>query len=70
MNTIRKLEKNISKAILENSLNAGKKDNMYIDKDDKYYYVMIGASYILRLGFIDDFIFNIDCFDKRNLIEQ
>ena len=70
MNTIRKLEKNISKAILENSLNAGKKDNMYIDKDDKYYYVMIGASYILRLGFIDDFIFNIDCFDKRNLIDM
>lgn len=70
MDTIRKLEKNISKAILENSLNAGKKDNMYIDKDDKYYYVMIGASYILRLGFIDDFIFNIDCFDKRNLIDM
>lgn len=50
MDTLTTLEKNLSKAILENIFNYKKDKKMYIDKDDKDYYVSYGGNYILRLG--------------------
>lgn len=70
MDTLTTLEKNLSKAILGNIFNYKKDKKMYIDKDDKDYYVSYGGNYILRLGRIDKLIFNIDCFEKINLVKM